>query len=74
MSRQTLLTRLREERGLTRARLGYVAEVHPARVGAFELGRIVPRPGGVELQRLAAALSYGGDPADLLMAVNDDHE
>lgn len=62
------LTREREGAGLTRARLGAVANVHPARVGQFENQRAVPYP--VELARIAAALHFEGDPHDLLEVVS----
>ena len=69
-----ILRSLREQQCLTRAQLGYRAEVHPARIGQLELGRLVPRADSIELQRLADALDWAGDPADLLAAVEDDHE
>ena len=59
-----LITKLREQRGLTRARLGALAEVHPARVGQIESGRYVPYP--PELGRLARALGWQGQPEQLL--------
>lgn len=71
MSKRILLTQLREAKKLTRARLGYRAEVHAARVGAIELGRVVPGPDSVELIRLARALGYEGAPAGLLAVVDD---
>ncbi len=55
---------------MTRARLGAEANVHPARVGQFENQMAVPYP--VEIARIAAALHFAGDPADLLEVV--DHE
>lgn len=58
------LTQLREAAGLTRARLGGLANVHPSRVGQAENGRV--RPYRVELARLAAALDYDDDPDTLL--------
>jgi transcriptional regulator with XRE-family HTH domain len=59
-----LLTKLREEEGLTRARLGALARVHPARVGQIENGRVIPYP--PELGRLAEALGWEGEPERLL--------
>ena len=64
------LTKVREAAGLTRARLGAVASVHPARVGQIENQRI--RPYDVELARIAEALGYAGDPATLLEEVGSD--
>jgi len=65
------LTRLRESRGLTRATLGAKAKVHPARIGAIELGRIVPPSESVELRRIARTLGFRGSPAGLLEEVSD---
>jgi transcriptional regulator with XRE-family HTH domain len=58
------LTQLREAAGLTRARLGALANVHPSRVGQAENGHVRPYP--VELARLADALDYHEDPQTLL--------
>lgn len=60
------LTQLRERERLTRAAVGAKASVHPARVGAIENGRLVPRPDSVELSRLAQALGWTGEPCQLL--------
>ena len=68
-----LVNRLKKEReaaGLTRARLGALSSVHPARYGQIENQLAVPYP--VEIARIAAALHFEGDPADLLEVV--DHE
>lgn len=65
-----MLTKVREAAGLTRARLGAEAHVHPARVGQIENRRVVPYD--VELARIAAALHFTGDPAVLLEAVDHD--
>ena len=65
-----VLTREREARGWSRAELGRQARLHPARVGQGENGRAVLYD--VELQRLAAALDFAGDPAALLEDVNDE--
>lgn len=61
------ITKLREQQGKTRAKLGALAEVHPARVGQIESGRYVPYP--PELTRLAKALDWEGEPAALLEEV-----
>jgi transcriptional regulator with XRE-family HTH domain len=60
------VTRQREAAGWTRMDLGYRAGLHPARVGQIENGRVRPPADSVELQRLAKALRYAGDPKDLL--------
>ena len=61
------LTRQREAFGWTKRELGARAELHPARVGTIENKRVSPYP--VELERLARALGYYGDPADLVREV-----
>ncbi len=61
------LTRQREAFGWSRRELGARADVHPNRVGAIENDRVRPYP--PELERLARALGYHGDPADLLREV-----
>jgi transcriptional regulator with XRE-family HTH domain len=58
---------LREKAGMTRQSLGAASSVGPARVGAMELGRIVPRDDSVELFRLATALGYPPERADELL-------
>lgn len=58
------LTRQREAAGWTKSELARRARVHYPRVGAIESQMVVPyRP---ELRRLARALKWAGDPADLL--------
>lgn len=64
-----LLTRQREAFGWTRRELGARADLHPARVGVIENGRVVPYP--IELARLARALGWSGNPEDLLGEVDD---
>ena len=59
-----LIAKLRTERGLTRARLGAISEVHPARVGQIESGRVIPY--APELGRIARALRWQGEPRRLL--------
>ena len=58
------LTQLRQEAGLTKFRLGALSGIHPSRVGQTENGHVVPYP--VELERLAQALGWQGEPAALL--------
>ena len=65
-----ILTRERETRGWSKSELGGQARLHPARVGQGENGRALLYD--VELARLAKALGWTGDPADLLKDV--DHE
>ena len=61
------LTRQREAFGWTKRELGQRADLHPARVGSIENARVRPYP--PELERLARALGYHGDPADLVREV-----
>jgi transcriptional regulator with XRE-family HTH domain len=66
---EATMLRLAQERkaaGWTKMELGRRAYIHPARVGQIENGRVRPPADSVELQRLATALHYEGDPKDLL--------
>ena len=63
------LTIEREQRQWSRAELGRLARIHPARVGQAENGHVRPYP--VELERLAADLAWKGEPAALLDEVGD---
>ena len=65
-----VITREREARGWSRAELGRQARLHPARVGQGENGRALLYD--VELNRLAAALGWAGDPRELLADVSTD--
>ena len=58
------LTQLREAKGWSRAKLAREAELNPATVGRAESRREVPYDG--QLQRMADALGYEGEPRDLL--------
>ena len=62
----------RQKRRWTRAQEGYAAQVYPALIGQIELGRLSPSPESVVLLRLADALGYQGDPADLLAEGDED--
>lgn len=66
------LQRLRQDAELNRRQLAALAELHPARVGGIEAGRITPPNTSVELRRLAAALAFEDDPAMLLAEVTGD--
>jgi transcriptional regulator with XRE-family HTH domain len=63
--RLLMMTRRREERELTRTKLGALSEVHPARVGQIENQRVRPYP--PELQRIAAALDWPAARAEELL-------
>ncbi len=61
------LTKQRERAGWTKSELARRARVHYPRVGQIESSMAQPyRP---ELRRLARALKWSGDPADLLREV-----
>ena len=65
------LTQAREAAGLSRTQLGFESKVGPSRIGQMELGRLVPSANSVELRRIANALRFSGDPAELLGEVPD---
>jgi transcriptional regulator with XRE-family HTH domain len=65
------LEQLRKNQHLTMTKLSFKARVHPGRIGQIESGRATPPRDGIELIRLAAALDYDGDPADLLDDVTE---
>ncbi len=48
------ITRLRLDRGWSKAELARRAQVHPSQIGLFESGRLLPYPS--QLVKLAAAL------------------
>ncbi len=56
----------REMAGLTRARLGALANVHPSEIGKIESGRL--KPYGCQIERIADAL--GVSPQGLLAEVD----
>lgn len=64
------ITRERESRGWSRSELARHAAMDAGTVGKIEAGRLVPY--SVQIEKIAAALEFGGDPADLLKDV--DHE
>lgn len=64
-----VMTREREARRWSRAELGRQSRLHPSRVGQAENGRALLYD--VEMQRIAAALGWTGDPAALLEDVGD---
>mgnify|MGYP000999267236 CR=1 FL=1 len=65
------MTREREAHGWTRMELGFRTRIHPSRIGAIELARVVPYP--VELERIVEALGWKDEP-DLLLEEVDDVE
>lgn len=63
------LTEIRRDKGLNKTQLGQLATVHPAQIGQIESGRMVPYP--PTLKRIAEALSWEGNPEDLLKEVEE---
>lgn len=63
----TRLKGIREERGLNRSELARRAEVQPNVISWAESGRFYPYP--CQIERIAAALGFEGDPAELFEAV-----
>ncbi|MRS12151.1 MAG: XRE family transcriptional regulator [Actinobacteria bacterium] len=63
-----LMQHMREERGLSRRKVAQLADMDPALYGKVESGRVLS---GNQLERLARALGYKGDPAALLEELND---
>ena len=68
------LTQEREARGWSKTDLARRASMQNSRCGQLENGRAVPSRDSVELLRLALALDYRGDPADLLKPVEEPAE
>jgi transcriptional regulator with XRE-family HTH domain len=64
-----LLKKRRQERGDSIAAASRRADISNSTWGLAESGRFIPYP--VQLERMAAALEYEGDPADLLAEVSD---
>lgn len=65
-----LLTKMREAKGWSKFDLSRKTKIHPASVGKFESGRLLPYP--VELAKIAKALNFGGDPQTLLEEVESN--
>ncbi len=67
------LERERVRAGLSRSALARLALMHSATVGQIENGYI-GRPYPVQLAKLASALMFEGEPADLLDQVRADDD
>ena len=65
------LRALRLERGWSAFELSRRSRVNAPDLSALECGRKTPPPDSVVLRRLARALRYEGDPADLLAELPD---
>ena len=63
------IAREREALGWTKTELSWRARVQLSRICTIESGRAIPYE--PELKRLARALKYKGDPADLLKDEGD---
>jgi len=59
----------RERRGLSRAQVARRADISPTSYGLVEDGRLRPYP--VWEQRIAAAISWPGEPASLFEEADD---
>jgi ribosome-binding protein aMBF1 (putative translation factor) len=64
-----ILTRARETQGWSRQELARRSRLTPGEVGKIEHARLVPYPS--QLQRLAGALGWSGDPSELLAEIPD---
>ncbi|MFA5844463.1 MAG: helix-turn-helix transcriptional regulator [Coriobacteriia bacterium] len=70
MTPKPRVTDRRERARLTIAALARKADMSASTVGQIESGRLVPYP--VQLEKIAAALGYEGDPSELLDEVSGD--
>lgn len=61
------LTIERERRGMSKVRLAQEAKLNPATLNLIENRGFIPYSG--QLQRIASALGYAGDPTELLAEV-----
>lgn len=59
-----LIASLRMEKGWTKAELARRASLSASTVGLIESGRLAPYP--VQLEKLAAALGWDGEPSALI--------
>jgi len=62
------LTKRREERGMTKQKLSFASRVPATTIGQIESGRFVPY--GPQIERIARALAFLGEPAELLESVD----
>jgi transcriptional regulator with XRE-family HTH domain len=63
-----MIQKLREDRMLTRSGLARLAHMHAATVGQIE-NRYIGRPYPSQLEKLAAALEFSGEPQELLTEI-----
>ena len=67
--RKTVLYHMRTRRGLTKAELARRAKMDPGMIGWIERGRFIPYPS--QLEKIAAALDYKGDPANIAREIDE---
>ena len=60
---------MRTRRGLTKAELARRAKMDPGMIGWIERGRFIPYPS--QLEKIAAALDYKGDPANIAREIDE---
>lgn len=59
----------REKQGLSQNKLAAMADMHPSTISQIEKGRYVAYPS--QLEKLARALDWNGDPAALVESGNN---
>lgn len=65
------IQKLREDKGLSRSALARIAFMHAGTVGQIE-SRYIGRPYSSQLEKLAGALEFSGDVAELLEEIDID--
>ena len=62
------ITALREAKNISRAELARRSGLNASSISWIETGRFIPYPS--QLDKLAAALEYAGDPSELIQEVD----
>jgi len=57
------MKQIRADKGISAAKLARIAEMHPSSISQIETHRLDPYP--AQRTKIAAALGWKGDPADL---------
>jgi ribosome-binding protein aMBF1 (putative translation factor) len=65
-----LIEKVRTDHGMNKADLSRVAKMQASVIGQIESGRFIPYDS--QLLKIATALDWKGEPADLLNEVSDD--
>ena len=60
-----LLTKIRMEKGLSKAKLARLAEIDQASISRIEAGRMIPYP--KQLKRIANALHFKKEESEILL-------